>query len=159
MAQRLRSFVFVVVVSLWGFSSRAQTPSGAVPLVGDYSKEAAVGELISVKAVFENDGTSTQQLTLRAHIQSDAGVKRYGLLTFTYQSATQTIEVEYLRVRKPDGSVVVTPPENIQDLDAGITREAPFYSDLREKHAAVKGLSLDDMLEYQVRWRTTKPLV
>jgi tetratricopeptide (TPR) repeat protein len=158
MAKWLRSFVFLVVVSSWGFASHAQTPSDAVPPVGDYSKEAAVGELISVKAVFENDGTSTQELTLKAHIQSDAGVKRYGLLTFSYQGATQTIEVVYLRVRKPDGSVVVTPPENIQDLDAGITREAPFYSDLREKHAAVKGLSIDDMLEYQVRWRTTKPL-
>ena len=130
----------------------------AAPPVGDYSKEAAVGQLLSLKANFENDGTSTQELTLRARIQSDAGVKRYGLLTFTYQGATQTIEVEYLRVRKPDGSVVMTPPDNIQDMDAGITREAPFYSDLREKHAAVKGLSVGDLLEYQVRWHTTKAL-
>ncbi len=158
MAQRLCSFVLLMIGTLWGLSAPSQAPSGAAPPVGDYSKEAAVGELISVKANFENDGTSTQELTLRARIQSDAGVKRYGLLTFTYQGATQTIEVVYLRVRKPDGSVVVTPPDNIQDLDAGITREAPFYSDLREKHAAVKGLSAGDTLEYQVRWHTTKPL-
>ncbi|HSZ20962.1 MAG TPA: DUF3857 domain-containing protein [Candidatus Acidoferrum sp.] len=158
MAQRMCTFAFIAVFSLWGSSAPAQTPLGAAPAVGDYSKEAAVAELISVKADFENDGTSTQEFTFRARIQSDAGVKRYGLLTFTYQGATQTIEVEYLRVRKPDGSVVMTPPDNIQDLDAGITREAPFYSDLREKHAAVKGLSVGDLLEYQVRWHTTKAL-
>ncbi len=158
MAQRMCSFVFLGVVSLWGFSVHAQTPSGAAPPMGDYSKEAFVGDLISVKANFENDGTSTRELTLRARIQSDAGVQRYGLLTFSYQGATQTIEVEYLRVRKPDGSVVVTPPDNIQDMDAGVTRDAPFYSDLREKHVAVKGLSPGDMLEYQIRWHTTKPL-
>jgi tetratricopeptide (TPR) repeat protein len=158
MAQRVCSYVLLLVVNLWGLSASAQTPSGAAPPVGDYSREAAVGQLLSLKANFENDGTSTQELTLRARIQSDAGVKRYGLLTFTYQGATQTIEVEYLRVRKPDGSVIVTPPDNIQDMDAGITREAPFYSDLREKHAAVKGLSPGDVLEYQVRWHTTKPL-
>ena len=158
MTQQLRCFLLLVVSPLWGFSAHAQTSTSAAPPPGDYSKEAAVAELVSAKANFENDGTSTQDLTFRARIQSDAGVKRYGLLTFTYQGATQKIEVVYLRVRKPDGTVVVTSQDNIQDMDAGITREAPFYSDLREKHAAVKGLSPGDMLEYQVRWHTTKPL-
>ena len=158
MTQQRRYFLFLMVLSFCGFSAHAQTSTDAVPPAPDYSKEAAVTELTSVKVSFENDGTSTQEVTLRARIQSDAGVQRYGLLTFTYQGATQTIEVVYLRVRKPDGALVVTPPDNIQDMDAGITHEAPFYSDLREKHAAVKGLSPGEMLEYQVRWHTTKPL-
>ena len=136
--------------------ARSQTPPA--PAAADYSKEAAVGDFVSTKISFENDGTATTELTLRARVQSDAGVKHYGLETFSYQGATQTIEIAYIRVRKPDGSVVNTPLDNIQDLDAGITRDAPFYSDLREKHAAVKGLSPGDTLEYQVRWHTTKPL-
>ncbi len=60
---------------------------------------------------------------------------------------------------KTDGSVVPTPAENTQDMAAQITREAPFYSDLREKHIAVKGLSVGDVLEFQVRWHGTKPLI
>jgi tetratricopeptide (TPR) repeat protein len=59
---------------------------------------------------------------------------------------------------KADGSTLVTPPDNVQDLDSEITRSAPFYSDLREKHVAVKGLSKGDVLEYQAHWRTTKTL-
>ena len=47
-----------------------------------------------------------------------------------------------MRVRKPDGSVVETPAENVQDMAAEITRQAPFYSDLNEKHEAVKGLAV-----------------
>jgi len=43
----------------------------------------------------------------------------------------------------------VTPPENIQDIAAQITREAPFYSDLREKQIAVKGLGIGDVLEFE----------
>jgi len=62
-------------------------------------------------------------------------------------------------VHKADGSTVLTPADNVQDLDAEITRSAPFYSDQREKHVAVKGLSKGDVLEYQARWRTTKPLI
>jgi hypothetical protein len=64
-----------------------------------------------------------------------------------------------VRVRKPDGTIVATPPDNIEDLDAGITRAALFYSDVREKHVAVRGLNTGDILEYQVSWHTTKPLV
>jgi uncharacterized protein DUF3857 len=37
-----------------------------------------------------------------------------------------------------------------------ITRQAPFYSDLREKHIPVKGLSSGDILEYQFRSQLQK---
>src|SRR3979409_1246065 len=67
--------------------------------------------------------------------------------------------MSYVRVRKLDGRVVETPSENIQDMAAEITRSAPFYSDLREKHVAVKGLGNGDILEYAAHWHTTKPLI
>jgi hypothetical protein len=82
-----------------------------------------------------------------------------GLLSLPFQAAAQTVTIDYVRVLKGDGSTVTTPPENVQDLDAEITRSAPFYSDLREKHIAVKGLGRGDVLEYQARWQTTKPLI
>ncbi len=41
-------------------------------------------------------------------------------------------------------------------MPADITRQAPFYSDLREKHVAVKGLSPGDVLEMKTHWRSTK---
>jgi Domain of Unknown Function with PDB structure (DUF3857) len=62
-------------------------------------------------------------------------------------------------VVKPDGSVVVTPLDDIQDMPSEITRQAPFYSDAHEKHIAVKGLTPGDVLEFRERWRTTNPLV
>jgi len=34
-------------------------------------------------------------------------------------------------------------------MAAEITRQAPFHSDIREKHSAVKGLSPGDVLEYR----------
>ena len=125
----------------------------------DNSQEGAVIEEMSTKIAFENDGTSVRTQTTRVRVQTDAGVKQWGLLSLPFQSATQTVEIDYVRVRKPDGSTIVTPPDNIQDLDAEITRTAPFYSDMREKHIAVKGLGDGDMLEYSVRWRSTKSLI
>jgi transglutaminase-like putative cysteine protease len=137
--------------------ARAQAPSkpGAKP---DYSNEAYVVEQTSTRIVFENDGTGTRESSARIRIQSDAGVQRYGLLTFSYESSIEGLDIDYVRVQKKDGTAVPTPAENTQDMAAEITRQAPFYSDLREKHVAVKGLSVGDSLEFQVHWHVTKPL-
>lgn len=132
----------------------AVTPS-ATP---DYSKEAFIHEEVSAKIAFQNDGTSTRESYDRVRILSAAGVQRYSVLTFPYESATQTLQVVFVRVRKPDGTVIVTPPEGIQDMPADITREAPFYSDLHEKQVAVKGLGVGDVLEASAHWQTTNPL-
>ncbi len=114
---------------------------------------------MSTRIAFENDGNFTREQTSRVRVQTDAGVQQWGLLKFPFQSATQTVEIDYVRVRKADGSTLITPPDNVQDLDSEITRSAPFYSDLREKHVAVKGLGKGDILEYEAHWRTTKPLI
>ena len=138
-------------------SSNAQSPSRP-GTKSDFSKEAFVIEHSSTRIVFENDGTSARESSGRIRIQSDAGVQRYGLLTFSYENSTESVDIAYVRVLKADGTVVPTPAENTQDMPAQITREAPFYSDLREKHVAVKGLGIGDTLEFQVRWQGTKPL-
>jgi tetratricopeptide (TPR) repeat protein len=155
-----RWYVLLVgVVASTAFAFPQQPTSAVAGTKPDYSQEAAVVEEMSTTVIFENSGSSTRQQSSRVRVQTDAGVKNWGLLSFPYQSATQTVEVDYVRVRKPDGSTIISPPDNIQDLDSEVTRAAPFYSDLREKHVAVKGLGKGDTLEYAARWQTTKPLV
>lgn len=136
-------------------SSKAASVTETVP---DTSGEAAVIEKFSTRVTFENDGTSTREVAARIHIQSDAGVQNFGVLVFSYANSSESMSIDYVRVHKPDGSVVETPADNIQDMPADITRVAPFYSDLRQKHVAVKGLGAGDELEYLVHWQLTKPL-
>jgi tetratricopeptide (TPR) repeat protein/transglutaminase-like putative cysteine protease len=128
------------------------------PARSEYSKEAFVLEQSSDKFKFQNDGTSTREIDIRVRVQSDAGVQQFGVLKFSYQSNSESFAVDYVRVRKPDGSVVVSPPENFQDMPADVTRAAPFYSDIQEKHVAVKGLGPGDVLEYRVHWQRHKAL-
>ena len=92
-------------------------------------------------------------------IVADAGVKDFAVLNFTYTSANEAVDVDYVRVRKPDGTVVKTPDYNIQDMPGEVSRTAPLYSDIHEKHVAVKGLGVGDVLEYLVRYRVIKPEV
>jgi transglutaminase-like putative cysteine protease/tetratricopeptide (TPR) repeat protein len=158
MLKSLCLLVLLFVVQAPTTFAQALSPAKSGPSKTDFSEEAFVIEKSFRTITFENDGTSLQEDTGQIRIQSDAGVKRYGVLTFSYASGTGTQEIIYVRVRKPDGSVVETPAENIQDMPAQITRDAPFYSDLHEKQVAVKGLSVGDVLEFQVRDHTTKSL-
>jgi tetratricopeptide (TPR) repeat protein len=80
------------------------------------------------------------------------------MMQFPYASATTTMTVIYVRVIKPDKTVVTTPTENVLDMPAQITQQAPLYSDLKVLQVAVKGLEVGDTLEFQWRADTTKPL-
>ena len=156
---RIRIVYVLILVSCLTISDAAgQAASKPANTKPDYSKEAFVDEDDSTKIIFENDGTGTRETSVRIRIQSDAGVQRYGVLTFPYQSAVENVEIDYVRVQKPDGTVITTPAGNIQDMAAEITRQAPFYSDQREKQVAVKGLSVGDVLESRARWHVIKPL-
>jgi transglutaminase-like putative cysteine protease/tetratricopeptide (TPR) repeat protein len=107
---------------------------------------------------YENDGTGLQEVTAAIRIQSQAGVERYGQLEFGYSSATEKMEVNYVRVRKPDGQVVETPAANAQDFAPEILRSAPMYSDYRERHITVVSLRPGDVLEYRTTTLITTPL-
>ncbi len=124
----------------------------------DYSKEAFVIEQDSSRITFENDGTSTRESSTKIRIQSDAGVQHWGILSFPYENSTQVVDIDYVRVRKPDNTLILTPGDGVQDMPSEVSRQAPLYSDLKEKHLAVKGLSIGDVLEVQSHTRTTKPL-
>lgn len=125
----------------------------------DFSKEAYTIDRSNVRIAFEDDGTGSRQVSSEIKILADAGVKAFAVLSFTYSSANETVDMDYVRVRKPDGNVVKTPDYNVQDMPADVSRAAPLYSDVHEKHVAVKGLGVGDVLEYQVRYRVVKPEV
>ncbi len=146
----------VLGCSLFPIAFAADSPKAPVP---DYSKEAFVLEQSSDKFKFENDGTYTREIRMRIRIQSDAGVQHFSIVKFAYQSSSELFAVDYVRVTKPDGTVVVTPSETFQDMPADITRDAPFYSDIHETHVAVKALGASDLLEYQAHWQHNKPLI
>ncbi|HEX3187759.1 MAG TPA: DUF3857 domain-containing protein [Pyrinomonadaceae bacterium] len=143
--------------------ARAQTiklqdpprPAGQKP---DYSQEAVVIEQLSTVYRYESDGTGQRELTMRIKIQSDAGVERFGQLVFPYTSANEKLEMDYVRVRKADGSVVSATAADVQDLSAPLAREAPIYTDLRQKHITVPGLRPGDQLEYHLVWNIQTPL-
>src|SRR5581483_1848122 len=116
----------------------------------DYSQEAYVVESYKTSYRFENDGTGTRELKARIKVQSEAGLEQWGQLVFGYNSANEKVEIPYVRVLKGDGSIVSAPADSVQDLSAPIEREAPVYTDYRQKHITVPGLRPGEVLEYDI---------
>ena len=66
------------------------------------------------------------------------------------QLRQRAVEIPYVRVLKEDGSVVTAPADSVQDLSAPVEREAPVYTDYRQKHITVPGLRPGEILEYDI---------
>ncbi len=132
---------------------------GADAPAPDYSKEAYLIEQLDTRVRFSADGATERVQTTRIKVLTDAGVRGWGVLNFPYSADTDTIEIPYVRVRKADGSVIATPAVNVLDLPTEVMRQAPLYSDLKEKQVPVKALSAGDTLEFSMIIRDPKPLV
>jgi tetratricopeptide (TPR) repeat protein/transglutaminase-like putative cysteine protease len=124
----------------------------------DPSQEAVVFDRFDNLVRYEDDGTGIRETTAVIRVQSQAGVQALGQLVIGYSSATEKLEVDYVRVRKPDGQVVDTPLANSQDFAPEVLRQAPTYTDFRQRHVSVANLQAGDTLEYHTVTHVTTPL-
>src|SRR5215510_5141569 len=148
------SALFTLVVSI--FSTAQSSPSGKQVSRLDDSQEAVIIEHHATRVIWTDDGAGTRETEGVFRVQAESGVQELAVLTFPYTSANESVDFEYVRVRKSNGAVIDTPAYNIQDMPGNVTRVAPMYSDIREKQVAVKALSVGDLLEYKVRYRILK---
>ncbi len=133
-------------------------PPNSAPSKPDYPQELFVIEQFHIRARFENDGTARRETLVRIRVQSEAGVQQLGQLVFGYNSANERLEIDSVKVRKADGTTVSALPDAIQDMTAPVAREAPVYSDLRQKQVTVPGLRQGDTLTYHVTAQLHTPL-
>jgi Flp pilus assembly protein TadD len=136
-------------------SESESTSSAGAP--SDYSKEAFVIEHLRSRFRFENDGTGREETTIRVRVQSEAGLQNWGQLRFGYNSANEQLDIVYVRVTKPDGSVVTADDKDVQDL-APTQQFALLYTDYRQKHITVPGLRPGDVLECETVTTIHHPL-
>jgi hypothetical protein len=143
----------------------AQTTAPASPVsapttsgkASTYAAESIVIEHSDSVYTYAADGTGTHEQTLVVRVQSEAAVHSLGVIAVPYAANSQRVEFLYARVRHPDGTTVETQPSDALDMPDAVTREAPFYSDLKEKQLPIRSLRVGDTLEWKARVTTTKP--
>jgi hypothetical protein len=135
--------VFLVIAA---YCAAAQNPA-----TRDYSKESWVTEKLSTTFVFEADGTGWREDSAAVRVQSAEAVRQFGVISLGYDAGAEKVEQFAIRVRKPDGTVVVTPDTDVRDVPSAVSQAAPMYSDIRLKQAPVKALGIGDTVEYRAR--------
>jgi tetratricopeptide (TPR) repeat protein/transglutaminase-like putative cysteine protease len=141
----------------------AQTPPAATaaatkptPLPTDYPGESIVFDHFTRSYTFAADGTGVREITGVIEVRNQAGVKSLSVLPIDFASSSEHVEIDYVRVHHADGSIVSTSPSDAQELPTEVTREAPFYSDLKQEQIPVRSLQPGDLLEYKFRIVRTK---
>lgn len=163
------STMLIGLLALSTICAAQQSPSPAAPAestvtspeqkhASEYPQEPFIVEKYSTTARYENDGTGERDLTVRMRVQSDAGVQQLGELVFGYNSANEQMEAHYVRVRKADGTIVSAGPDAVKEMTASVQRDAPIYTDYKEKHITVPSLRPGDTLEYEIATRLVAPL-
>ena len=104
---------------------------------------------------YENDGTGREQQNVQIRVVSESGVQALGQLKIGYSALSDKLDIVYVRVRKPDGTVITAQESAIQDLTLP---NAPVYTDYHEKHVSVPSLRPGDVLEYEVVRTIVNPL-
>src|ERR1700733_3396381 len=161
----VRKFIILLpVVAVWGhvFQSTVVWGQGAAPKVSvevapdQYAGESLVLERSDVVYSMAADGTGSAQRTVVVRVQSEAAVKELGIIGVPFAGASERVEFQYARVRRKDGTVVETPVGDAQEVPAEVTRQAPFYSALKQKQLPIRSLRVGDRLEWQARIVRTK---
>lgn len=157
MYELARRILLLLVVAAAPVASLAQTSVKPAADTNPYRNESLVFERSETTIRMHADGTGERAIHVQMRVQSEGAARQFGVLAFDYASASETPTIELVRVHKPDGTTVDTPPSDAIDMPAEVTREAPLYSDLKEKHLPVRSLAVGDTLEYEVRTAINKP--
>jgi tetratricopeptide (TPR) repeat protein len=153
---RILSFAAVLVCLCAAVKSQTAPPAPPAKSVAepakseDFSGEGYVIEKLRTSYTFENDGTGKRETYARIRVQSEAALQQWGQLVVGYSSTNERVEIPYVRVIKSDGTTITAPPDSVQDLSSPVEREAPMYSDYRQKHITVPGLRPGEVLEYDI---------
>jgi len=137
---------------------RSPAPSAKPnPLPTDYPDESVVFDHLTRTYTFAADGTGTREINGVIEVRNQAGVKALSVINVDFASSAEHVEIDYVRVHHADGSIVTTSSADAQELPTDVTREAPFYSDLKQEQIPVRSLQPGDLLEYHLRIVRTKP--
>jgi tetratricopeptide (TPR) repeat protein len=160
-----RAAILIFTLAITAFAQQSPPPPKSAPNpeapkkpAADYSNESVVIEKFVTTIRFENDGTGEREQQLRARVQNQTGVQQLGELIFPYNEANEKVELRHLRVEKKDGTIATATEKDEKDLTTPVARDAPVYTDLKEKHITVPALAPGVVVDYDVVTHIVKPL-
>jgi transglutaminase-like putative cysteine protease len=107
----------------------------------------------------EADGTGVTTYRQVTQILSAEVVKDYAEHEFSYSPGHQRLTVNWIRVVRPDGTVVSDAPTQVQDSDIPATLADPVYSDTKVRRFSLSGVAPGTIVDWSYTVEERKPFL
>jgi transglutaminase-like putative cysteine protease len=107
----------------------------------------------------EADGRGTRTYRQIVQILRQSAVERYQEQSFSWSPAHERLIVNWIRVVRPDGSVVSAKPAHVQESDVPASTDDPVYSDRRVRRLSLSGVAPGTIVDYSVTTEELKPFL
>ncbi len=143
---------------------KASLPSDSiVAWAADTSRSGTLELAILLDAMdarIEPDGTGTRTMRSVVHVLQQSAVNNMAERRFTWQPSRQDLTIDWVRVLRPDGTVVSDAPSTDQTADATANMQNPMYVDSRTRRMSLSGVAANTIVDVQYTitdrapWRT-----
>jgi len=125
----------------------------------DYPDEPFVYLLDDGVVRLEADGRGTRTYRQVIQILTQRAAEQFGEQVFSYSSSREKLTINWLRVVRPDGSVVSAHATHEQESDAPTALESPVYSDAKLHRATLGGVAPGTLVDWSYTVETLKPVM
>lgn len=125
----------------------------------DYPEETAAFLLDDGVLRVEADGRGTRTFRQIVQVLRPEAVDRYREHQFSYAPKHQKFTLNWIRVVKPDGTVISAAPTQVQESDVPAEMGDPTYSDRKVVRASVTGVAPGTIVDYSYTTEELKPFL
>ena len=105
----------------------------------------------------EADGRGTRTYRQIVQILRQSAVERYQEQSFSWSPGHERLTINWIRVVRPDGSVVSEKPAHVQESDVPASTDDPVYTDRRVRRVSLSGVAPGTIVDYSVTTEELKP--
>lgn len=107
----------------------------------------------------EANGTGSRTYRQIIHVLTREAAENWGELSFTFSPSRERLTVNWIRVVRPDGSVISDRPTHEQESLAPVAQESPVYTDARVRRFSIGGIVPGTILDYSYTTEATSPIM
>ncbi len=138
-------------------SIRADTIYRLAVAPADYPDQSYVYLLDDGVLRFEGDGRSARTYRQVVQILTQDAVDDWAEQSFSYSAGRERLTINWIKVVKPDGTVISAQPSHEQESLAPVAMEAPVYSDARVRRVSLAGVAPGTLVDYSYTIERLQP--
>ena len=125
----------------------------------DYPEETAAFLLDDGVIRLEANGTGTRTFRQIVQILRPEAAERFREQRFSYAPKHQKFTLNWIRVVKPDGTVISEKPAQVQESDVPAQLGDPTYSDRKVIRASITGVEAGTIIDYSTTTEELQPFL